>query len=93
MDKRHGFGVFQFTNGMKYEGEWEDNLQHGNGVIIDPYGKSSAVSYVNGKLQNKEKEDESMTEFFRTNSNSLKTPTISTSRRSHVSMEASIEVV
>jgi hypothetical protein len=25
--KRHGYGVFQYANGSKYDGEWSENLK------------------------------------------------------------------
>lgn len=30
-NKKHGYGVFTFTTGEKYEGMWRDDKQHGKG--------------------------------------------------------------
>jgi len=27
-------GIYYFSNGDKYEGEWEDHLQHGKGILF-----------------------------------------------------------
>lgn len=32
--KRHGFGVFYYANGARYEGEWKDNVKSGKVLII-----------------------------------------------------------
>ena len=31
-DKRHGYGVYMFSNGDKYEGNWKNGKKHGYGV-------------------------------------------------------------
>jgi len=31
--KRHGYGVFYYANGSKYEGYWYENLKHGTGKM------------------------------------------------------------
>ena len=31
---RHGFGTFYYSNGARYDGEWESDKKHGQ-VIID----------------------------------------------------------
>lgn len=30
----HGYGMYLHLDGSKYEGNWEDNEQHGDGVEI-----------------------------------------------------------
>jgi hypothetical protein len=34
--KRHGNGIFISSKGAKYEGEWFDDLRHGQGTLYDP---------------------------------------------------------
>uniref|UniRef100_A0A8C3JTP9 Uncharacterized protein n=1 Tax=Calidris pygmaea TaxID=425635 RepID=A0A8C3JTP9_9CHAR len=36
---RAGFGVSERSSGLKYEGEWLDNLRHGYGCTTLPDGK------------------------------------------------------
>ena len=31
-DKANGFGTYTYFNGAKYEGYWEDDIQHGFGI-------------------------------------------------------------
>jgi hypothetical protein len=33
MGLRHGKGTFYYSNGSKYEGDWEKNFKHGHGVF------------------------------------------------------------
>ena len=49
MDKRQGYGTFIYKNGTKYEGPWLNNVQHGKGIKIDPYGLTDEVYFINGK--------------------------------------------
>ena len=30
-DKANGYGVYEHVNGARYEGDWKDDLQHGQG--------------------------------------------------------------
>ena len=32
---KHGHGVFTYTNGDQYLGQWEQDVQHGEGTMID----------------------------------------------------------
>eukprot|EP00758_Cryptobia_borreli_P019419 Tbor_TRINITY_DN8456_c0_g1::TRINITY_DN8456_c0_g1_i1::g.5284::m.5284 len=36
--KRHGFGVFVYDDGSRYEGHWEDNQKHGEGKMSNANG-------------------------------------------------------
>ena len=31
--KRHGIGKCRFSDGSSYEGDWAENVRHGNGVF------------------------------------------------------------
>lgn len=33
-DKRHGFGVFEYSNGDKFFGQWKDGKKHGKGTYL-----------------------------------------------------------
>jgi hypothetical protein len=37
-NKRSGKGVYTFTSGAKYEGEWKQDLKHGKGIYTFPNG-------------------------------------------------------
>jgi hypothetical protein len=51
MGQRHGKGAFYYSNGSKYEGNWEENFKHGHGVFtfedgtqyIGPFEKDRMV--------------------------------------------------
>jgi hypothetical protein len=34
-DKKHGFGVFTWSNGDKWVGYWRKGHRHGKGILID----------------------------------------------------------
>ena len=34
MDQKQGRGIYYFKDGKKYEGNWENGKQHGEGVEI-----------------------------------------------------------
>ena len=36
----HGHGVYEFTNGGRYEGQWKDGKYHGQGTMTWPDGES-----------------------------------------------------
>ena len=31
-DKKNGKGIYKWSDGATYEGDWKDNLRHGNGI-------------------------------------------------------------
>ena len=37
--RKHGFGVFTWKDGKRYEGYWDDGKQHGQGCFTDKNGK------------------------------------------------------
>ena len=39
----HGFGVYYFHNGSRYEGEWELDMSHGKGTFFYNDGELIAV--------------------------------------------------
>jgi hypothetical protein len=49
MDKKHGFGIYTWANGQKYEGKWENGKQHGEGKIIMATGEIRGCIYSEGK--------------------------------------------
>jgi len=44
----HGFGVQLTSGGVRYEGDWRENLKHGYGVSVSPSGDSYDGNYRNG---------------------------------------------
>lgn len=36
--KRHGYGLYCFRNGARYDGMWRKGLKHGNGSFLYPDG-------------------------------------------------------
>ncbi|KAJ3090611.1 hypothetical protein HK102_003202 [Quaeritorhiza haematococci] len=49
--KRHGYGVFIYANGDVYEGSWEDDLKHGEGVYtFHSCGSKKKGSWNKGNL-------------------------------------------
>ena len=49
MDKKHGHGVYTWANGQKYEGEWANGKQNGEGQIILVTGEVKRCLYSDGK--------------------------------------------
>jgi len=37
-DKKHGNGIYTWADGRKYDGEWQNGRQHGNGKYISKDG-------------------------------------------------------
>ena len=48
-DKKHGKGIFTWSNGKRYEGQWSEGKQHGIGVMINKEGVSRESEWRNGK--------------------------------------------
>jgi hypothetical protein len=40
-DEKHGFGIYRWANGSVYEGEFKNDLKHGNGTITYLNGKTA----------------------------------------------------
>lgn len=49
MDRKQGFGVYQWADGKKYEGSWEKGKQSGNGKMISVDGSITEGVWENGK--------------------------------------------
>jgi hypothetical protein len=49
MDKKHGFGVYQWADGRVYEGCWQNGKQHGQGKYILQDGTVKIGEWVGGK--------------------------------------------
>jgi hypothetical protein len=40
---QNGSGVFVYSNGSKYEGQWQDGLPHGQGTMINGYSRHDST--------------------------------------------------
>lgn len=49
-DKRHGYGVIEFSDGYSYVGEWSENMRHGLGVATYPDGTKLEGEWKNDEL-------------------------------------------
>ena len=49
---RHGNGIYTFSNGSYYEGQWRNNLPNGLGLFHYPDGKFDAGFYKARSLNN-----------------------------------------
>ena len=45
---QHGFGIFTWTDGRKYEGQWKFGKQHGEGNQYFPDGSMKSGIWENG---------------------------------------------
>ena len=45
----HGYGVYRYPSGARYEGDWVDGEQHGYGVLIYPNGDRYEGNWVDGE--------------------------------------------
>lgn len=63
MDKKHGHGVYTWTDGRQYDGMWENGKQHGEGIYYDATGKGRKGIWVNGKRTKWLDEDEGTDNF------------------------------
>jgi hypothetical protein len=48
-DKKHGFGVYTWSDSKKYAGFWSNGKQHGIGVFINRDGKKKYGLWEDGK--------------------------------------------
>ena len=53
MDLRCGYGIFSWwkDSNIKYEGEWRDDIFHGNGSMSWPDGSIYSGEWVSGKRE------------------------------------------
>lgn len=49
-DCEKGYGIWQFPNGSRYEGQWQDGRFNGQGALIHPNGKRLVSTYRNGEV-------------------------------------------
>lgn len=49
MNKMHGHGVFKWTDGRIYEGEYQNDRKNGKGVFKSASGKQKEGVWQNGK--------------------------------------------
>ena len=49
MINKDGYGVFRWTNGIVYEGQWKNNKQHGVGMITTASGKFRKGKWEKGR--------------------------------------------
>jgi hypothetical protein len=49
MDKKHGYGVYYWADGRRYEGYWQNGKQHGEGKYILPTGVVKIGIWEDGK--------------------------------------------
>lgn len=50
---RHGQGTFYYSNGSKYEGEWNENLKNGYGVFTFEDGTCYSGPFENDRMVNR----------------------------------------
>ena len=48
--KRHGYGVYTYADGGRFEGEWIDDKVHGRGVSVYASGNCYEGEWVDGKI-------------------------------------------
>ena len=46
----HGFGIFRWKDGKRYEGEWKAGKKHGAGCSISAEGKIELNHWENGQI-------------------------------------------
>jgi len=55
--KRHGQGAFIFLNGTRFEGEFQNGLMHGKGILYNIFDKTKTTgNWFNGKMISKDEE-------------------------------------
>lgn len=50
LDRKHGPGILEQKDGLRYEGEWEFNLFHGKGKLTLPTGLVYAGDFKEGLM-------------------------------------------
>ena len=48
--KRHGFGIYRYSNGDVYEGDWKNDQRHGKGIYIS---ESDKIKYDGAFIRDK----------------------------------------
>lgn len=48
MDKKHGYGVFTWSDGRMYKGGWRDGKQHGEGIFVTENGEEKKGEWREG---------------------------------------------
>ena len=51
-DKMHGFGIYTWPDGTRYEGGWWEGKMHGMSKLIDPQGVEKREIWVKGEKKN-----------------------------------------
>ena len=47
--ERYGFGIYRFPNGkIRYEGNWKDDVFHGEGRLVEEDGKEMKGQFEKG---------------------------------------------
>lgn len=49
MDKKHGYGIYIWADGRRYEGLWQNGKQHGKGKYILPNNTVKVGIWEDGK--------------------------------------------
>ena len=49
MGKQHGQGIYIFSDGTEYDGEWKDGKKHGQGILICYDGAMFAGEWKKGR--------------------------------------------
>jgi hypothetical protein len=52
-DKMHGYGVYKFANGHRYEGSWHDGRKQGLGIYTFRNGDTHAGHWHLGTLESR----------------------------------------
>lgn len=58
MDKKHGYGEFDWPDGRKYKGSWKNGKQDGIGIYYNPNGEKKYGNWNAGKRMEWLEEDE-----------------------------------
>ena len=44
--KRHGLGLFYYSNGEMFVGDWKEDQKHGLGIHTDKFGEKTEKRYI-----------------------------------------------
>ena len=58
MDKKHGYGVYTWADGRRYEGSWVNGKQHGEAKYTSKDGSTKRGIWKEGKRVRWTSEDE-----------------------------------